>query len=160
MEMHIKSRQDSIRYAIATAFVAGSALLGMPDHAATAAASFGVGATVTSTCTVSGTALDADRASGSRADVTGALTFTCSKGSFYALGLSGNSSGATSSAVPSYSLSARKSDGTVWQDTSGITVSAGTGNAQTVSVSGVISRGADSAPAQATGDVITATIVF
>lgn len=158
--MHIKERQGWIRYAIVAACIsAASAIPATHARAATARGTLIVGATVEARCTVSGAAVGAGIASRASVAVTGALTFSCTTGSAYAIGLStgntGNTGGATFNAAPASSLSLpdRQSDATV---------SAGTGNGstQTVSMTGLIPRGNDNAAARAFDDVIMATITF
>ena len=164
MAVQLNGWQGPIRYASITAFVIASAFPCMHAHAAAALGSLIVGATVEATCMVSGTALGAGIASRASVAVTGPMTFTCTAGSAYAIGLSGasNRGGATFNAALDSSLPARQS-GAALSHAAGTTMvsdGTGTGSAQTVSVAGLIATVNDNAPDHAFGNVITATINF
>ena len=162
MAMQLNGWQGPIRYASVTAFVIASAFPCMHAHAAAALGSLIVGATVEATCTVSGTALGAGIASRASVAVTGPMTFTCTAGSAYAIGLSGASGGATFNAALDSILPARQSGATLSHaaGTTRVSDGTGTGSAQTVSVAGLIAPTNDNAPDHASGNVITATINF
>lgn len=184
MKEHMKTKfnvkQNSLKFALVSAFALGSAVLGVNSQAATSTGTFSVGGTVTASCTVSGSPLTFGgtiNALGGNVDATSTLTATCTNGSAYTIGLNAGAStnitaGATTSArkllhsngtnTLNYSLSTVASGGTNWDDIGGTTVASGTGNGagQSITVYGRIPTGQTGAIVGAYSDTITATIDF
>lgn len=177
MEMIMKRtlKQSALRFAVVSAFTLGAASFGVNSYATQATGNFNVTATVTASCTVSGTALGfgSFSALGGNVDNTSTLTATCTNGSAYTIGLNaGLGLGATVTArtmthtdtttLLNYSLSTVASGGINWDDIGGTTVKSGTGSGagQAITVYGRIPSGQTSAIVGAYSDTITATIDF
>lgn len=144
---------------------------GLFAHAATATTTFGVSATVQSTCLVSATSLAFGTYTGVASTSTSTVSATCTNTTPYNVGLSaGTATGATvttrkmtgpSSAVLSYAIYQDSARTTNWGQTVGTDTIAGTGNgsAQVITVYGQIPAGQYVAPG-AYADTITATVSY
>src|SRR5258705_4227530 len=168
-------KQHILKIAMASAFALGAASFGVNSYATQATGTFSVTATVTASCTVSGTTLGfgSFNALGPNVDATSAITATCTNGSAYTIGLNpGGTSGATVTTRQmvhtdtvtklNYGLYTDVAGGTNWDDIGGTTVVSGTGNGagQSITVYGRIPTGQTSAKAGAYSDTITATINY
>ena len=175
----MKSRQLSTgqRAAVATAIAFAGIGFSAQTHAAQGTSTFGVSATVTASCVITGTSValgSFDVLSGSNVDATGTLTATCTNGSAYTVGLNAGlgalatvSTRKMTHAVDgtktlNYSLSTVSSGGVNWDDIGGATVASGTGNGtgQTITVYGRVPTGQTTPIVGAYSDTITATIDF
>jgi len=161
--------------ALIAAITLATATFGANSYAAQSTGAFAVTASVTASCTVSGSPLAFGdfNALGGNVDGTSTLTATCTNGSPYTIGLSaGTSAGATVTtrklthtdaiALLDYTLSPVASGGTNWDLIGGTTTAAGTGSgeAQEITVFGQIPAGQTGAIVGAYSDTITATIDF
>lgn len=165
------------RFAWTSILAIGCAGFAVTGSAETKSASFGVSATVTKACNVSGTALGfgtVDTLSGSNIDATSTLTATCTAGGAFTIGLgAGSGPGATTTArkltqsadstkTLSYILSATSAGGANWggvSETGGASGS-GSGTGQAITVYGRIPAGQTSATMGLYSDAIIATIDF
>ena len=153
---------------------AGFAVTGSADMKT---ATFGVSATVTKSCDVSGTALGfgaVNVLTGANVDATATLTATCTSGSAFTIGLSaGTSPGATTASRMmtqsadntkrlSYTLSAVAPGGANWGGAGepGIASSTGSGSGQPITVYGRIPAGQTATSMGLYSDTIIATIDF
>lgn len=168
-------QQHALSSAVFAAFTLGAVAFGANSYAAQSSGAFAVTASVTASCTVSGTALGFGdfSALGGDVDGTSTLTATCTNGSPYTIGLSaGVSAGAAVNTrhlthtdaitLLNYNLSPVASGGINWDLIGGTTTKAGTGNgeAQAHTVFGRIPGGQTSAIVGTYSDTITATIDF
>lgn len=139
--------------------------------AASDTTTFGVSATVVSTCAISATALAFGVYVLGQTDGTGTLSVTCTNGTAYTIALdAGTGAGATaasrkmtgpSSQVMNYSLYQDVGHTTVWGDSLGVSTKAGTGNGtlQSIPVYGRIPA-AQAVGAGAYSDTITVTLTY
>ena len=137
----------------------------------TATTTFGIGATVQSTCLVSATAMSFGTYSGSVANASSTVSVTCSNTTTYNVGLNpGTASGATvttrqmtgpSSALLNYSLFSDSSRSVNWGSTIGTDTVSGTGNgsSQSITVYGQVPAAQYVTPG-AYSDTITATVTY
>jgi spore coat protein U-like protein len=142
-----------------------------PAFAATATTTFGVTATVQSTCLVSATALAFGTYTGALATSTSTVSVTCTNTTPYNVGLSaGLATGATvttrqmtgpASALLNYAMFSNSTRTTNWGQTTGTDTVTGTGNgaAQALTVYGQVTAGQFVAPGAYT-DTITATVTY
>jgi spore coat protein U-like protein len=142
-----------------------------PAVAATATTTFGVTATVQSTCLVSATALAFGTYTGALATSTSTVSVTCTNTTPYNVGLSaGLATGATvttrqmtgpASALLNYAMFSNSTRTTNWGQTVGTDTVTGTGNgaAQALTVYGQVTAGQFVAPGAYT-DTITATVTY
>jgi len=156
------------------AIALGFLVLGLaikPAAAATATTTFGVTATVQSTCLVSATSMAFGTYTGAVATSTSAVSVTCTNTTPYNVGLSaGLSTGATvttrqmtgpASALLGYALFSNAGHTVNWGQTIGTDTVTGTGNgaAQALTVFGQVTAGQFVAPGAYT-DTITATVTY
>ena len=146
-----------------------------PAEATTTSANLGVGATISSNCTLSTNAVDfgtVNAINGSSVDAAGGITVTCTNGtSWTATADAGSGSGATfatrkmaaGSNLLNYTLYTDSNRTSVWGDgSSGNSTLSGTGSgtAQNVSVYGRIAAGQTSAPAGSYSDTVSVTVTY
>lgn len=168
-------KQHPLSSAMFAAFAFGAATFGVNGYAAQSTGAFAVTASVTASCTVSGSPLGFGdfSALGGDVDGTSTLTATCTNGSPYTIGLSaGTGAGAAVTTrklthtdaitLLNYNLSPVASGGINWDLIGGTTTKAGTGNgeAQAHTVFGRIPGGQTGAIVGTYSDTITATIDF
>jgi spore coat protein U-like protein len=168
--MTLSSSMKSVLPAFAMCFL----VLGLatkPAFAATATTTFGVTATVQSTCLVSATALAFGTYTGALATSTSTVSVTCTNTTPYNVGLSaGLATGATvttrqmtgpASALLNYAMFSNSTRTTNWGQTTGTDTVTGTGNgaAQALTVYGQVTAGQFVAPGAYT-DTITATVTY
>ena len=146
-------------------------LASKPAVAATATTTFGVTATVQSTCLVSATSLAFGTYTGAVATSTSSVSVTCTNTTPYNVGLSaGLATGATvttrqmtgpASALLSYALFSNAGHTVNWGQTIGTDTVTGTGNgaAQAITVYGQVAAGQFVAPGSYS-DTITATVTY
>lgn len=174
--MNFNFKQRSLKLAVVSTLAVGSIAAGFTAQAAQSTGTFGVSATVTAACTISGTDLGFGpfNALAGNVDSTSTLTATCTTGSPYTIGLSaGTTAGAavttrklahsvTPANTLNYSLSPVASGGINWDLIGGTTTKAGTGNGagQEITVFGRITGGQTTAIVGTYSDLITATIDF
>jgi spore coat protein U-like protein len=149
------------------------ALVSAPNSAfaSTATATFGVSATVTNTCTISGAALSFGAYSGAVDQAQTTLTVKCTNNGDYSVALNqGATTGGTVNTrlmangtyTLGYSLYTSNAYSTIWGDGSGSTQTVsgvGTGANQTLTVYGQIPAN-ESAISGTYSDTITATITY
>jgi spore coat protein U-like protein len=152
-------------------------MIGVPSAAlaGTAVGSIGVSATVSSSCSVTGNAVNFGAVaplSGSNFDASGSIVVTCTNGTAWtASAAAGNGTGATVAArkmtatpnVLSYNLYIDSGHATVWGDgtLSTSTISGtGTGTAQTTTIYGRVPLGQTSVPAGSYSDSVSVTITY
>lgn len=165
----------TLNSALLAAFALGAVVFTANSFAAQSTDTFAVTASVTASCTVSGSPLAFGdfSALGGDVDGTSTLTATCTNGSPYTIGLSaGTSTGAAVTTrklthtdaitLLNYNLSPVASGGINWDLVGGTTTHSGTGTgeAQAVTVFGRIPGGQTSAKVGTYSDTITATIDF
>jgi spore coat protein U-like protein len=167
--MNIQAKH--MRIAAAGAILAGTAVLSAPVLAATATTTYGVSASVSATCLVSGNNLGFGTYSGSLVSTTTTLSVQCTNGTTYNVGLNaGTASGATVStramngpggATLNYALYQDSGHSTNWGQTVGTDTEAGTGNgsAQTITVYGQVAASQFVSPGSYS-DTITATVTY
>ena len=168
-------KQRPLNPALFAAFALCAATFGANSYAVQSTGAFAVTASVTASCTVSGSPLAFGdfSALGAAVDGTSTLTATCTNGSPYTIGLSaGAGVGADVTTrklthtdaitLLNYNLSPVASGGINWDLIGGTTTKAGTGNgeAQAITVFGQIPAGQTSAIVGTYSDTITATIDF
>jgi spore coat protein U-like protein len=174
--MKFNFKQHALKSALVSAFALGAVAFGANGYAAQGTTTFGVSATVTASCTISGTALDFGSFNTLAGDIdsSSTLTATCSDGAPYTIGLSAGTTagaavttrklahGVTPANTLNYNLSPVSSGGINWDLIGGTTTKAGTGNGagQLITVFGRIPAGQTSAIMGAYSDTITATIDF
>jgi spore coat protein U-like protein len=167
------TRSNSMKFAL-SAVVLVSIVLDLasrPALAATATTTFGVNATVQSTCLVSATAMAFGTYTGAVATSTSAVSVTCTNTTPYNVGLNaGLATGATvttrsmigpASALLGYGLFQNAGHTTNWGQTIGTDTVTGTGNgaAQPITVYGQVPAAQYVAPG-AYADTITATVTY
>jgi len=168
--MTLSSSMKSVLPAFALCFLV-LGLATQPAVAATATTTFGVTATVQSTCLVSATALAFGTYTGALATSTSTVSVTCTNTTPYNVGLSaGLATGATvttrqmtgpASALLNYAMFSNSTRTTNWGQTTGTDTVTGTGNgaAQALTVYGQVTAGQFVAPGAYT-DTITATVTY
>ena len=140
-------------------------------HASTATTTFGVSATVQSTCLISATSLAFGTYTGVAVNSTSTVSVTCTNTTTYNVGLNaGLASGATvttrkmtgpSSSLLAYSLYSDSARSVNWGQTVGTDTVSGTGNgsAQSLTVYGLLPGAQYVNPGSYT-DTITATVTY
>ena len=142
-------------------------------RAATSTTTFGVGATVQATCTLSASAMAFGNYTGVRIDTTGSLSVTCTSTTTYQVGADNGLNSqfigvyAKYMAGPAsnklrYHLYTDAGRSIEWGSTAGSNEVAGTGNgaAQTITVYGTIGAGAYGSAPGNYNDTVTFTITF
>lgn len=167
------ARYAALKTAMIAAIALGGAAFGANSYAAQDTGTFGVTATVTASCTISGTTLGFGNvnALGADVDATSTLTANCTNGSAYTVGLNAGT-GALATVTDrkmtsgtdllNYSLYTDTGRTTNWDDIGGTTTVAGTGSGsgQAITVYGRIPTGQTSTPVGSYSDTVTATIDF
>jgi spore coat protein U-like protein len=166
--------QHVLKFAAVCTLALGAAAFGVNSYAATATGNFDVTATVTASCTVSGTTLafGSFDVLGAAVHNTSTLTATCTNGSAWTIGLGVGTNGGGSVTTRkmvhtdgvtklNYGLYTDNAWSTNWDNvTPNWGTGTGTGVAQTLTVYGEIPSGQTSAKAGAYTDTVTATINF
>jgi len=167
------TRSNSMKFALPCVVLVSMALglASRPALAATATTTFGVNATVQSTCLVSATAMAFGTYTGAVATSTSAVSVTCTNTTPYNVGLSaGLATGATvttrsmtgpAAALLGYALFSDSARTVNWGQTIGTDTVTGTGNgaAQAITVYGQAAASQYVAPG-AYADTITATVTY
>jgi spore coat protein U-like protein len=147
-----------------------------PADAATATASMGVDATVTSNCAVSASPIafgNVNVTSGSNANATGSISVTCTSGTAWAASAdAGLGTGATLSVrkmtagsdLLNYALYTDSGRTTLWGDGAGGTTATisdtGSGAAQATTIYGRVPSGQSGVPAGSYADTVTVTVTY